>query len=224
MQKEDDHIIIILSPETQTIGHLLSVFQNEYDAFASMAKDFVRTVLFPRLADYVPSSTRQGAEAFLSTIRRSRELFEYADNDLGNLPSIWSDYNEGRISLNQAISRSQSAVRDSVQVVGAPTSVQEVVPDVIQNENDLNLGAELAQNLDPSPGITRVEITSMAKLLIIDEMNLTYAAIAVFLQSQTKFAKRWASFLPTPHNIHCLGRPKDPIYLYASFKAVWTLL
>lgn len=216
VQKEYDHIIIILSPESQTIELLLSVFQNEYDAFASMAKDFVRTVLFPRLADYVPSSTRQGAEAFLRTIRRSRELFEYADNDLGNLPSIWSDYNEGRISLDQAISRSQSAVRDSVQVVGAPTSVQEVVPDVIQNENDLNVGAELelAQNLDPSPGITRVEITSTAKLLIIDENESDLRGYRCFLAITDKVREEMGEFFFQPHTTSIVWGGQKTLFIF----------
>ena len=46
-------------------------------------------------------------EAFLKAIRRPRELFEYADDDLGNLPKIWEDYNEGLISMEQAVARSK---------------------------------------------------------------------------------------------------------------------
>lgn len=106
-----------------------------------MAKDCVRTVIFPRVADYVPSSTRQGAEAFLKTIRRPRELFEYAADDLGSLPTIWGDYNEERISFDQAIEQSRRTVRSSIEVVDHAASARDVVPDVIQNEQVLQNAA-----------------------------------------------------------------------------------
>ena len=68
---------------------ILGLYDTEFAAFGSMAKDFVRNTIFPRVAEYVPSSTRQGAEAFLKAVRRPRELFEYEDDDLGDLPKIW---------------------------------------------------------------------------------------------------------------------------------------
>ena len=157
-KKEADRIKITLNPEGQTVILLIGIFQTEYEAFGSMAKDFVRTVLFPRIADYVPSSKRQGAEAFLRAIRRPPESFDIADDDLGSLPGIWEDYAEREISLDQAVMRSQKAVHSSVQVVDSAANAQEVVPDVIQNEQTLNKMADATQTLDPWPGITRFEI------------------------------------------------------------------
>ena len=133
-ERKNKDIGIVLNPNGQTVRLLINLYESEYEAFGSMAKDFVRSVVFPRIADYVPSSTRQGAEAFLRTIRRSSESFEYADDDLGSLPGIWKDYDEGQITLDQAVTRSRNAVRSSIQVVDSTASAQEVVPDVIQNE------------------------------------------------------------------------------------------
>jgi hypothetical protein len=42
--------------------------------FVSTVKDFVRNVIFPRVNDLVPSSTREGAEAFLKSIRRTHDV------------------------------------------------------------------------------------------------------------------------------------------------------
>lgn len=85
VEKGPDGVRVTLNPEGQTVNLILGLYETEFAAFGSMAKDFVRNVIFPRVADYVPSSTRQGAEAFLKAIRRPRELFEYADDDLGSL-------------------------------------------------------------------------------------------------------------------------------------------
>ena len=198
-EKENSHISIVLNPKAQTIQLLTSVYENEYNAFGSMAKDFVRNVVFSRIADYVPSSTRQGAEAFLSTIRRAPEPFEYADDDLGSLPSIWKDYDEGRISLDLAVTRSKSAVRSSIQVVDASTNVDEVVPDVIQNERDLKQDADPVINLEPSPGITRLEISSSAKLLIIDEARPALRNYRCFLAITDKTRENMGEFFLQPH-------------------------
>ena len=213
-EKENSHISIALNPKAQTIQLLTSVYENEYNAFGSMAKDFVRTVLFPRIADYVPSSTRQGAEAFLRTIRRSPEPFEYADDDHGSLPSIWKDYDEGRISLDQAVTRSKLAVRSSVQVVEATTSADEVVPDVIQNERDLNQDADPVVNLDPSPGITRLEISSSAKLLTIDKDKPALRGYRCFLAITDKTRGEMGEFFLQPHTTSIVWGGQKTLFIF----------
>ena len=214
VQKEGGRISIILNPEGQTVQLLIGLFETEYSAFGSMAKDFVRTVLFPRIADYVPSSTRQGAEAFLRAIRRPPESFEYADDDLGSLPDIWKDYDEGQISLDQAVSRSQAAVHSSVQVVDAAENAQEVVPDVIQNEQALNQVADPTQNLDPWPGITRFEITSSAKLLVIDDQESALRGYRCFLAITDKARERMGEFFLQPHTTSIVWGGQKTLFIF----------
>ena len=113
---------ITLDPEGQTVMTILSLYKTEYTAFGSLVKDFVRNAIFPKVANKVPSSTRQGAEAFLRAIRLPREIFEYEEKETSSLSSIWLDLEEGKISLPEAISRSRSAVRNSVQVVESGSS------------------------------------------------------------------------------------------------------
>ena len=215
VRKESDRIGIILNPEGQTVQLLISLFETEYGAFGSMAKDFVRTMLFPRIADYVPSSTRQGAEAFLRAIRRPPESFEYADDDLGSLPDIWKGYDEGQISLRQAIARSQAAVRSSVQVVEAATSAKDIVPDVIDNEQTLiNEVAGSGQNLGPSPGITRLEIISAAKLLVIDDNEPTLREYRCFLAITDKTREEMGEFFLQPHTTSIVWGGQKTLFIF----------
>ena len=222
-QKENDRISMILNPEGQTVKLLMSVFETEYEAFGSMTKDFVRTVLFPRIADYVPSSTRQGAEAFLRAIRRLPEPFEYADADLGSLPNIWTDYEEGEISLDQAVARSRVAVRSSVQVVDAATSAQEVVPDVIQNEQALKEEAGPTQNFDPWPGITRFEITSPAKLLVIGDNEPALRGYRCFLSITDKAREDMGDFFLQPHTTSIVWGGQKTLFIFMHHSAQFGL-
>jgi hypothetical protein len=116
-EKKGERVLLTLNPEGQSVRLLLDLFRQDISVFSGMVKDFVRNIVFPRVADFVPSSTRQGAEAFLKAIRKSRELFEYGDHDLGNLPQIWEDQRDGRITVDQAVELSKMAVRTNVQYV-----------------------------------------------------------------------------------------------------------
>ena len=213
-KKEADRIKITLNPEGQTVLLLIGIFQTEYEAFGSMAKDFVRTVLFPRIADYVPSSKRQGAEAFLRAIRRPPESFDIADDDLGSLPGIWKDYAEGEISLDQAVMRSQAAVHSSVQVVDSAANAQEVVPDVIQNEQTLNEVAGATQTLDPWPGITRFEIMSSAKLLTIEKHMPALRGYRCFLAITDKVRERMGEFFIQPHTTSIVWGGQKTLFVF----------
>jgi molecular chaperone HtpG len=195
-----DGIRVILNPNGQTVKLILGLYETEFAAFGSMTKDFVRSVIFPRVADYVPSSTRQGAEAFLKAIRRPRELFEYADDDLGNLPKIWEDYSEGLITMEQAVERSKTAVRASVQIVDAAAPAIEVLPDVIQNEQVLqNAAVETALDLEPSPAITRLEMGTPAKLLVIGDNEPALRGYRCFLAITDKVREEMGEFFLQPH-------------------------
>ena len=74
-EKEVDCIRVTLDPNGQSVRMLLDLYERDFSVFGGLAKDFVRNIVFPRIANYVPSSTRQGAEAFLAAIRKTRELF-----------------------------------------------------------------------------------------------------------------------------------------------------
>lgn len=213
-QKKGDHINITLNPEGQTVQLLINIYETEYEAFGSMAKDFVRNVLFSRIADYVPSSTRQGAEAFLRAVRKPRELFEYADDDLGNLPSIWEDYTEGRISLDQAVARSKNAVRSSIQVVEIATSAKDVVPDIIENEQTLSQVASATHDLGPLPGITRLEITSTAKLLVIDESEPALRGYRCFIAITDRSREEMGEFFLQPHTTSIVWGGQKTLFIF----------
>ena len=194
---------VTIDPDGQTMALVLGVYENELSAFASMLKDFARNIVFPSVAPYVPSSSRQGAEAFLRTIKKPREVFEYEATDLGDLPQVWSDYGDGRISMEQAVQRSMEAVRTGVQVVdsGATASIQEVVPDVVQNEQILRTAttAPESTSLEAAPAISRTEISCKAKILTIGAVDAPLHGYRCFLAITEQARRERAEFFFQPH-------------------------
>ena len=215
VEKRADGLHVTLNPEGQTVKLILGLYETEFMAFGSMVKDFVRTVIFPRVADYVPSSTRQGAEAFLKAIRRPRELFEYADDDLGSLPKIWADYNDGVITMEQAVERSKTAVRASVQIIDTAAPARDVVPDVIQNEQALqNAAVETALDLEPSPAITRLEAATSAKLLVIAGNEPALRGYRCFIAITDKAREEMGEFFLQPHRTSVVWGGQKILFIF----------
>jgi molecular chaperone HtpG len=214
--KEPDGVVhVTLNVESETVILILGLYDTEFAAFGSMAKDFVRTVIFPRVADYVPSSTRQGAEAFLKAIRRPREFFELADDDLGNLPKIWMDYADGIITMEQAVERSKTVVQASVQIVDTAAQARDVVPDVIQNEQVLQSAANGTDpNLDSAPAITRLEVVTSAKLLIINENEPSLRGYRCFLATTDKTRENMGEFFLQPHRTSIVWGGQKILFIF----------
>lgn len=201
--KTGERVCVTIDPSGQTVTLVLGVYDSEVAAFGSMVKDFVRGMVFPSIAAHVPSSSRQGAETFLRTIRRPREVFEYEERDLGDLRQVWSDYREGRISMEQAVQRSMEAVRTGVQVVdsGNTARIQEVVPDVVQNERIFRTatGTREPLALDATPAISRTEISSRAKVLTIGAGDASLQGYRCFLAISDQAREERAEFFFQPH-------------------------
>lgn len=208
---------ITLDPSGPTVQTILGLYMHEYSAFGSMVKDFIRTAIFPKIADRVPSSTRQGAEAFLRSIRRPREVFEYEDDDTSSLSSIWADYAEGKISLTEAVTRSKESAKNSVQVVAASQAARviDVVPDVIANEQSISGGA-VSQELsfDAAPAISRTEISNSAKLLTIPPDMPALRGFRCFISITDKARSEMGDFFLQPHKTSVVWGGQKALFIF----------
>ena len=214
VEKREGGIDVVLNDRAQSVKILIGVFETEYDALGSMTKDFVRSVLFSKLAEHVPSSTRGGAETVLRAIRKRPEAFEYADDDLGSLPSIWKDYDEGQISLEQAVARSRAAVRGNVQVVDTATRAEDVVPDVLENERTFSGANGPIFDLEAWPGITRLEISTPHKMLVIAGDRPALRGYRCFLAIADKAREEMGEFFLQPHRTSIVWGGQRTLFIF----------
>lgn len=213
-----DMIKITLDPNGPTVTTILGLYLHEYSAFGSLVKDFVRSAIFPKVADRVPSSTRQGAEAFLRAIRKPREVFEYEETDTVSLSAIWVDYTEGKITLTEAVTRSKETVKNSIQIVEASNAAQvtDVVPDVISNEQAIKqdtLDADL-YSLDPAPAITRSEVENPAKLLTIPNDMPDLRGYRCFIALTDKARNDMGDFFLQPHKTSIVWGGQKALFIF----------
>ena len=205
---------IVIDPASPTFGAMIQLYNTDYVMFGSMVKDYVRNVIFPRVSDLVPSSTRQGAEAFLKSIRRTRDVFEYEATDLGSLTRIWEEYLAGNISMGEAAERSISAAQQSVQVFdsGETRRVNEVVPDVATAAS--LMGNEDAAGPGPAPPIVRTEVETPAKLLVVDEGEQPIYGHRCFIAISERAREERGDFFLQPHSTSVVWGGQKVLFVF----------
>jgi molecular chaperone HtpG len=197
---DEEPVRIVLDPDAPTFDVMAQLYASDYTMFGSMVKDYVRNVVFPRVSDLVPSSTRQGAEAFLKSIKRTRDVFEYEADDLGNLTRIWEEYLAGQITMGQAAERSIVATRQNVQVIepAATSRVADVVPDVADSEAVTR--SDQPMDPGPAPPIVRTEVMTDAKLLTVEPGDAPIYGHRCFIALSERAREERGEFFLQPHS------------------------
>ena len=205
---------IYLDPSGSSAALLLDVYDREFASFGHMAKDFVRNIIFPRVADLVPSATRQGAAAFLKSIQRTREVFEWDTTDLENLTALWKDYLDGKIPMPEAARRAAASANRSYQVLdsGAAATVRDVVPDVVDNEALLPRGE--STRLEATPPIQRLDIATDRKLLTIPEGDPALKGFRAFLAITDRVREERGDFFLQPHRTSVVWGGQRALFIF----------
>jgi molecular chaperone HtpG len=202
---------LYLDPSANTFQVIAALYQDDYELFGSMVKDFVRNVIFPRVSDLVPSSTREGAEAFLKSIKRTRDVFEYELDDLDSLGSIWEEFDEGKITIGEAARRSQALARQSVQVFGpgAAQNASEVVP-------DLSSAEQIEQHAEPgaAPPILREGAETTAKLLILAPDQPPVQGYRCFVALSDRVRRERGEFFLQPHSTSVVWGGQKVLFVF----------
>lgn len=208
-------VVITLDPAAANVTVMVQIYDKEYGAFGHMAKDFVRTVIFPKVSGLVPSATRQGTEAFLKTLQRTRDVFEYERADLENLTSLWADYLDGKVTMQQAAVKA-NAVRRSYQVLDPASTgrVRDVVPDVAEAAHVLQLAEPPAPNLEALPPIQRTDIGTDRKLLMVDEPDPPLKGFRCFLAISKRVREERGEFFLQPHRTSVVWGGQKVLFIF----------
>jgi molecular chaperone HtpG len=183
--------VINIDPATSSIAPLLELYENDFATFGPFVKDFIRAHVFPKLAHLVPSSTREGAEAFLRRLRDKRELFEIDWTDREDLQALLEKLALGDLSLAEAAEQSLSISQRSVLIVRQSADISAVVPG-LEDSNPEPGNDEFG----PLPPVDRREASTDALVLAGKESLNGYHC---FLALSDRAQQQYGEFFLQPH-------------------------
>ena len=199
-------VVIHLDPDSTSVAPLLVLYRDDYNAFAPFVKDFVRSAIFPRISKLVPSSTREGAEAFLRHLRSNRELFEYELDDRADLDEIFEELRTGRMTNVEAARRLMDRDRSIVDVSGASTApLSSVINEYGDEETDTQ------DAFEARPGIDRREEETDARILTSETPINGYTC---FLSLSDRVQREKGDFFLQPHSTEIVWGGRKVIFIF----------
>jgi molecular chaperone HtpG len=207
---------IVLNADWATVITILRLYESDLGSFAGIVKDFIRSVIFPKVESLVPSSTRQGAAAFLKAIKRPKDTFELAAGDLGSLGEVWQDYLDGKLSLADAARISTQVAGANFQVVDRSQAslVSQVAPDILENQRILAEVDDGAPKPEALPAITRLENTTRAKILTIPDGDPALRGYRCFLAITDRVREERGEFFLQPHWTEIVWGGQKVLYIF----------
>lgn len=219
VERTDAEVEITVERDLSAVELMLSLFENEYSAFGAMVVDFVRSVVYQRIAQHVPSSQTHGTEAFLQMVRKQREPFEYEKADIEEFPELafWDDVRNDRMGVAEAIERTMGVSRRDVQVLDSASTVTmgEVLPDVAANQAVIGANNSSEETtLEALPAISRSDVKCDAKLLTIPESEPNLAGYRCFLALGRKAREDRAEYFLQAHTTSIVWGGQRVLFIF----------
>ena len=186
-------VIIFLDADSTTVAPLVALYREDFDTFGPFVKDFVRSEVFPRISNLVPSSTREGAEAFLRHLRSNREWFEYELEDRADLEEIIEEVRAGRLTVAEATRRLTDTTTSVVEVTSSSEVPLSSVVHGVEGESDTIIDPFAAR-----PGIDRRQEGTSARILTSDAGGLN--GYTCFLSLSDRVQREKGDFFLQPHS------------------------
>ncbi|MCM4168056.1 Chaperone protein HtpG [Arenibacter antarcticus] len=213
VEYKNNQVFVYISRESSAVQQVLQIYSTDWPLFTSFVKDFVRNHLYQKFAAYVPSSTRQGADALHKILMRNRELYKYEYSDLGALESLMSEYVSGDIDFPEVLKKSTTIIRTHSQFVrqNQVGTVEQEIPSIIEN----NAADKIAfDEYSAVPSIIRRETKTDKKILKTDKQYPHLNNFSLFLSLSDKIFKSQLEFFLEPHTTKVIWSMHKVVYIF----------
>ena len=218
VEESGGNIIIYLARNAKSIMQLKAVYDSDYTVYDGFIKDYVRQHLYPKLSNYVPSSTSEGAEALKRIMHQKEDLFTIEREEIGYAEEVIKDYMSGKATLQDVHRASASAVNSQRQHVEVSDvgSVESVMPSVSVEPVAENVAPSQEAPVDiiAMPPVNNMDIYTDYKLLKTNEAYPALNNHKMFLGLSDKLFERYSDFFLEPHTTKVIWSTHKIVYVF----------
>lgn len=216
VERDGDSVHIYLARSMGAITPILNCYRTAPEVFSGFVKDFVRGHLYKKVAEFVPSSTRQGADALFKLLQRNRELYRYEQSELGELEPLLADYLSGNKNLGEVIRAARTHGRpQSVRLQKADVGqLEQQMPDVVSSPPPDASPESSLGSFDPAPAVMRPDLECASKILVANQKYPQLNGCELFLGLSDKAMKREGEFFRFPHTTKVIWAGHRVVYIF----------
>ena len=221
----DGVVEVALDKDSGNVRTVLEIYDRQYDLFESFVKDFARNYLYPQLSPFVPSSTRQGADALFKILQKNKELYVVEKEERGDMEILLKEYMAGDISLQDAIKK-VSTVAQLAQTVNSNQvgSVEKELSGVVGDNPLMNIPEKVNHdtNIALPPILIPANETKM-KLLVTHADYPQLNGFKCFLALSDRLFTHQRDFFLAPHTTKVIWGMHKIVYIFTHASGSITL-
>jgi molecular chaperone HtpG len=214
-RKEGDLLVVCISRTSTALPPLLELYKTDWQLFPAFMKDFARTAVYPRVQQYVPSSTRQGADALKRMLERNKEIYRYESEEYGVIDNLLGDFLSGESTLTEVLRTARANYRIQNLSVSAEQvgTIEGEIPDVAKTPAEIVVQHSDAEYA-PSPPIVRDEITSNMKVLTTATPYPLLNGFTMLLGLSDRVVRGYGEFFRWPHTTRVIWGGHRVVYIF----------
>ncbi len=223
VEKPGEVIYVYLKREASSLKPIKECYKTAYEVFDGFVNDFVRVHLYPIFSNYVPSSTKDGAEALSRILKKNRELYKYESADFGPAEKLISDFASGKIEFSEVLRQSKMIAKKQTQFVTKTQvgSIENEVPSLTVAQAPEEIPQE--DSFDPMPSIFRLDTEIQSKILTTGNRYPALNNFKMFLSVSGRLFSTEYYFFLAPHTTKIIWSANRVIYFFTHPSSVLSL-
>lgn len=205
---------IFIARGSPILTPVLQCYRTAHEVFTGFVKDFVRVHLYDHIKNRVPTATRDGSDALVKMLQRSRELYRYEESEQGEMDPLIAEYLAGKVSLTDVL---HAAVATSRQYSHRVTSnqvgsVEREIPGITEGPAPTVDAGQ--PTFGPVPPILRTDLSSTMKVLLASQPVPQLNGFTTFLGLSDRLYNRHSTFFFPPHTVKIIWGAHRVIYIF----------
>lgn len=224
VKKEGDMVYVYISRDSNNVKQVLKIYDMDPMLFDGFVKDYIRNYLYQQIAQYVPSSTREGADELYRMLQRNKELYTIEKYERGAMEGLMEDYIQGKIKLEEVI-----RVSDDMQKIHHQTVSHQQVGDMeaeIPSITKTNTVDENTPQQDPGLAIPPIKVLNNNTKMKILKTSQPYPQLhnyTHFLALSDRVFNRQMDFFLDPHTTRVMWGMHKIVYIFTHASGTLTL-
>jgi molecular chaperone HtpG len=222
--RKEEKVRVFIRRNCAFLKPVLEIYHNSYTIFSPFVKDFVRNYIYPHIQNFVPSSTKQGAEALRRVLAQKRELYKYEWSDVGEIESLISEFMAKEISFGEVLRKGRTVSYTQTQRVRNDQVgvIESEIPDLSDNVPQKQI-EEIPGAYGAAPSILRTDKSTKMKVLITDKARPQLNDFHSFLALSDRVFRREYDFFLQPHSTKIIWGSHRIIYIFTHSSNLLTL-